>query len=86
MNAMTIADLSLSQDLDRKALAAVIGGTNVCAITLDHVEYVNGPWSNYYDPNQSWRTSTTTGRAISRRFAGRVSARSTSTATGTTTT
>ena len=45
MNAMTIAHLSLSQDLDREALATVLGGTNVCAIVLDHVAYVNGPWA-----------------------------------------
>jgi hypothetical protein len=50
MNAMTIADLSLSQDLDREALAAHIGGTGVCAITLDHLEYYTTSWSNYYDP------------------------------------
>jgi hypothetical protein len=44
MNALTVADLSTSQDLDRKALAAVIGGLSVCEITLDRVEIVNGPW------------------------------------------
>ena len=50
MNALTIADLNTSQDLDRKALATVIGGDSVCKITLDRVEIVNGPVSGYHSP------------------------------------
>ena len=48
MNALAISDLGLSQDLDRKALATVIGGNNPCAIVLDRVEYYTSAWSNYY--------------------------------------
>jgi hypothetical protein len=48
MNAMTIADLGLSQDLDRKALAAVIGGNDICGIRLDRIEIVTAnTWSGY---------------------------------------
>jgi hypothetical protein len=49
MNAMTISDLGLSQDLDREAIATIIGGNGVCAIVLDYKTYAYGPWSNYYD-------------------------------------
>ena len=85
MNTLNIADLGLSQDLDREALATVIGGAGY---------YDGGPYAVSYataagaatTTAKCWRTSTTpAGRNISRRFAGRARARSTSTATGTTT-
>jgi hypothetical protein len=46
MNALAIADLNLSQDLDREALAASIG-----AGCYEHIrtDIVVGPWSNYYN-------------------------------------
>jgi hypothetical protein len=48
MNALAISDLDLSQDLDRKALATVIGGQSVCKITLDRIEVVTASyWSGY---------------------------------------
>ena len=49
MNAMTIADLSVSQDLDREALATIIGGAGYYDGGPIAVWYVNGAWSGYYD-------------------------------------
>jgi hypothetical protein len=45
MNTLTIADLSLSQDLDRAALATVVG-----AGYYEHLynTYAYGSWSGYY--------------------------------------
>ena len=47
MNALTLDDLSLSQDLDRESLAAVIGA----GYDPDpyYKYYVTGSWSGYYD-------------------------------------
>ena len=46
MTAMTIADLGISQDLDRAALATVTG-----AGYYEHLynTYAYGSWSGYYD-------------------------------------
>ena len=43
MNVMTIADLGLSQELDREALATIIGGWEPEVSNIS-----SGPWSPYY--------------------------------------
>ena len=47
MTALTIADLSLSQDLDRDALAAVIGAGYDSSPYYSYI--ATGAWSGYYD-------------------------------------
>ena len=49
MNTLNIADLGLSQDLDREALATVIGGAGYYDGGPYAVSYATGSWSGYYD-------------------------------------
>ena len=44
MNALTIADLSLSQDLDRDALATILGGAGY---EFDSKFVTSGSWGGY---------------------------------------
>jgi hypothetical protein len=44
MNALSFADLSLSQDLNREALATIIGGAGYELISKSKE---SGPWSGY---------------------------------------
>ena len=45
MSAMTIADLGLSQELDREALATIFGGAGWEFVSSS---ISSGPWSAYY--------------------------------------
>jgi hypothetical protein len=49
MNALTIADLSLSQDLDRDALATLIGGSGYEEGAAYYSYISTGSWSGYYN-------------------------------------
>ncbi len=49
MNTLNIADLGLSQDLDREALATIIGGAGYYDGGPYAVSYATGSWSGYYD-------------------------------------
>jgi hypothetical protein len=49
MNALSIADLNVSTDLDRDALAAVSGGAGYYDGGPYAVSYANGSWSGYHD-------------------------------------
>jgi hypothetical protein len=53
MNALTIADLRHSQDLDREALGATVGSGiyghgGIYAAEAYRADYIGGSWSDYY--------------------------------------
>ena len=53
MNALTIADLDISRDLDRDALAIVIGGAGWGYVGVSGNSY--SAWSGYY--NGQWKAN-----------------------------